>query len=103
VVLERGVREVLVVGRRPDVVDPLVRLVGRAGAVAVEVADLAAAGARVPEPALVVAQWHPGIGSAPSPPGGLVLVCEGEPEAQVWRDAVLLRAEHVVTLPEGQG
>jgi len=100
--VERAPREVLVAGHRPEVGGALVRLVGRAGAVAVEVGDLVEAGGREREPALVVAEWHPGIGSAPRPPGALVLVCEGEPEAEVWRDAVLLRAEHVVTLPDGQ-
>ena len=60
-------------------------------------------GAAADGAALALVEWSPGLAQRPRPGGALVLVCSGEPDPEIWRDAVLLGAEHVVVLPEGEG
>jgi secretion/DNA translocation related CpaE-like protein len=101
---EGGAVDVVVVAHEPEPARTLVRLVRDAGGRPV-VLEAAAGAAATIEAALVVAQWPVDGPTADALVGGargVVLVCSGEPDPQVWRDAVRLRAENVVVLPEGQ-
>ncbi len=104
-----GPRDVLVVGRSPDLVDTLARLVRREGARGVLVPARPAAGPGWQQAGLVLVEWPPDPGLpglpdlvGPTRRGGVVLVCRAEPDPAVWRDAVELGAEHVAVLPEAQ-
>jgi secretion/DNA translocation related CpaE-like protein len=95
--------EILVLAHAPEPAGTLVRLVRAAGGEAV-VADAMPEPLPV-DPALVVAQW-PLDASAElavtRAAAGLVLVCADEPDPEVWRDAVRLRAETVAVLPDAE-
>ena len=98
-----GPRDVLVVGRSPDVLETLGRLARREGA-GVVAAGRVAAGPGWDQAGLVLVEWPlpDDDGAVPARRGGVVLVCLGEPDPAVWRAAVELGAEHVAVLPEAQ-
>ena len=95
----------LVVSRRGEVLDDLVRLASAAG-IEVDVApDVGAARAAWSGASLVVVDdavlVHDGAAGVPRR-GDVVLLGVGEDDAGVWRRAVGIGAEHVVFLPDAE-
>lgn len=101
----RGTSRALVVSRRGDLVDDVLRLAAASG-VDVEVApDVVAARPAWPSAPLVLVDDDPatteGLARLPRRPG-VVLVGTDADDASVWRRAVTFGAEHVVFLPESE-
>lgn len=95
----------LVVTADPELLDDLLRLAAVASQ-EVEVASSAAAAVRSWRTAPVVLVGADTLDAllvaSPQRRPGVLLVVDAEPDAGLWRRAVALGAEHVVTLPAGE-
>ena len=99
----------LIITGDPELLDDVLRLAAAAG-VDVDVAAHALASPRAwhRAPLVIVGddQLDRLVASAPRRRGGVLIAHRTsvgvEPEARVWRQAVALGAEHVVTLPQGE-
>lgn len=102
---DEAARRGLLVASDPELLDTLFRLAAAAGCEVVRAADPAEARRHWPDAALVVLDADAARACAeaalPRRPGVVVAV-SGDPPPDVWRRAVAVGAEHVVSVPQAE-
>ena len=101
-----GAARPLVISRRSELLDVVLRLAAAAGAEVEVACDLGAAGGAWASAPLVLvddAALLDGEGAAPARRSDIVVVGGSADDATVWRRAVRVGAEHVVFLPDAEG
>jgi len=100
-----GGRRAVVMTDDEELLDDVVRLAAAAGAELERVPDAAGVRRRWHTAGLVLVDEDAARALGPLRLGrrdGVVLVCRGEPPGSVWERAVVVGAEHVVSLPDGE-
>lgn len=105
IVTEQDVRRGLVMVSDPDLLDAVVRIAAAAGCELQRVVDPAAARRHWPGAPLVLLDGPAARSCADAAlprRGGVVVAVGGEPPPEIWRYAVAVGAEHVVSLPDAE-
>ena len=100
-----GGRRAVVMTDDEELLDDVVRLAAAAGAELERVPDATGVRRRWHTAGLVLVDEDAARALGPLRLGrrdGVVLVCRGEPPGSVWERAVVVGAEHVVSLPDGE-